>query len=669
MVLGILKLIGRAAKAKVGKNAFNKINALIKKSNKINKPKQNTQSNQAQDSNPSSTKETNPKAKANIKPKKEQQQSQISQETLLKVGALLEENNTSGPEGMTAADQRQEILARQKFRNDSIKVLEKIDEDINEEKQEEEQKERQEEKQSSKSFISKSISGISNTIKNAKAGDTAAIAFLAVKQIWDIMQNLLGDINDAGGFLPWLTMHIGGLWDSLKNMVEKDYGGWGNFILSQLKEEGEFILWAADKIGHFLFGNTWLESMEWWKLNFGLLSEWWDSTGKEFRAWWDYVKDVGITKYILEILKKSIKDISRMILGETTLKSMIEWWDTVQDSGGFLEYFKIKIQRWWEDFIINSGLEKIWGGDKLKKILLGNRSALEVKDARIEQDRLILERKQKREEEEIKNQEELDKKNSNYKEKKANIKKNSDITKMYMYDIYNKNMSDIINKKQTNINTSSNVLKSTKEHNRFTYTGRNSQQWMKIVTSPFGAKESLRGGKGHSGVDFRAKIGTDITAISGGVVDKVYNKPDREGQVVSIKDKKGVRTLYMHLSKIFVKTGDVISKGQLIAKSGNSGMTVEGKPLAPHIHIQVKKNGKNIDPLTYINNLNYGDESASTRIANINNKNIKIKQNINSRQEESNKIDIAAINKLKEDVDSIKSRKITSTLHETIREA
>jgi murein DD-endopeptidase MepM/ murein hydrolase activator NlpD len=67
------------------------------------------------------------------------------------------------------------------------------------------------------------------------------------------------------------------------------------------------------------------------------------------------------------------------------------------------------------------------------------------------------------------------------------------------------------------------------------------------------------------------------------------------GKTIIIEHQKGMRTLYAHNSKLIVNTGDRVSKGDLIAKSGNTGNTT-----GPNVHFEVQVNGRPVDPLSYI---------------------------------------------------------------------
>lgn len=102
----------------------------------------------------------------------------------------------------------------------------------------------------------------------------------------------------------------------------------------------------------------------------------------------------------------------------------------------------------------------------------------------------------------------------------------------------------------------------------------------------------------HGGTDFRAKIGTQILATNDGVV-KLAKERYMAGGSVIIDHGFSIFSQYYHLSEILVKTGDFVKKGQIIAKSGDTGR-VSG----PHLHFGFMIEGKQINPLQFINEIN-----------------------------------------------------------------
>jgi hypothetical protein len=97
----------------------------------------------------------------------------------------------------------------------------------------------------------------------------------------------------------------------------------------------------------------------------------------------------------------------------------------------------------------------------------------------------------------------------------------------------------------------------------------------------------------HEGLDIVANVGTDVYATGDGVVSYV-GKRGGYGNVVEIDHGFGYSTLYGHLSKPLVGSGEKVKRGQVIALSGNTGLST-----APHLHYEVRKNGVHVDPAEY----------------------------------------------------------------------
>lgn len=101
----------------------------------------------------------------------------------------------------------------------------------------------------------------------------------------------------------------------------------------------------------------------------------------------------------------------------------------------------------------------------------------------------------------------------------------------------------------------------------------------------------------HPGMDFAAEQGTPIYATGDGVVDRADNLAQGYGNHVVINHGFGYQTLYGHMSKIVARTGQKISRGQLIGYVGSTGLST-----APHIHYEVIKNGEKVNPVNYYYN-------------------------------------------------------------------
>jgi len=98
----------------------------------------------------------------------------------------------------------------------------------------------------------------------------------------------------------------------------------------------------------------------------------------------------------------------------------------------------------------------------------------------------------------------------------------------------------------------------------------------------------------HAGIDFAGKAGSPIVAVAGGVVTLVKSKPGY-GLMLEISHGGGLVTKYAHCKKVLVKVGDVVQKGQTIAKMGSTGRST-----GPHVHFEVLKNGKTVNPIKFI---------------------------------------------------------------------
>ena len=114
-----------------------------------------------------------------------------------------------------------------------------------------------------------------------------------------------------------------------------------------------------------------------------------------------------------------------------------------------------------------------------------------------------------------------------------------------------------------------------------------------IITSRFGSIESIRS-SGHSGLDIATKKGTKIKAAAGGtVVFAGYS--GAYGNVVKISHGSEIKTYYAHCSKLYVKTGDTVSAGDVIAAVGSTGRSTGN-----HLHFEVVKNGVSVNPQNYL---------------------------------------------------------------------
>ena len=117
--------------------------------------------------------------------------------------------------------------------------------------------------------------------------------------------------------------------------------------------------------------------------------------------------------------------------------------------------------------------------------------------------------------------------------------------------------------------------------------------WM---SSPYGQRVDPISGKSawHAGVDFAGRDGSDVIAVASGVVTYAAIRSGY-GKMVEINHGDGFATRYGHHAVILVSAGDIVKKGQVIGTMGTSGRST-----GPHVHFEVLKNGRHVDPARYV---------------------------------------------------------------------
>jgi murein DD-endopeptidase MepM/ murein hydrolase activator NlpD len=98
----------------------------------------------------------------------------------------------------------------------------------------------------------------------------------------------------------------------------------------------------------------------------------------------------------------------------------------------------------------------------------------------------------------------------------------------------------------------------------------------------------------HQGVDIVGDVGTEVAAAGDGVVAMAGHTGGGYGNVVVINHGYGYQTLYAHLSKVLVKPGRRVKRGDVIARSGKSGLAS-----GPHLHYEVRHNGVSMNPTDF----------------------------------------------------------------------
>lgn len=100
--------------------------------------------------------------------------------------------------------------------------------------------------------------------------------------------------------------------------------------------------------------------------------------------------------------------------------------------------------------------------------------------------------------------------------------------------------------------------------------------------------------KKHTGIDFRAPIGTPIYATADATVEFCGVSRNGYGKHIDLNHGYGYATKYAHLSKISVKKGDKVKRGDLIGYTGNTGLSK-----GPHLHYELSHNGQKINPVDH----------------------------------------------------------------------
>jgi murein DD-endopeptidase MepM/ murein hydrolase activator NlpD len=101
--------------------------------------------------------------------------------------------------------------------------------------------------------------------------------------------------------------------------------------------------------------------------------------------------------------------------------------------------------------------------------------------------------------------------------------------------------------------------------------------------------------KFHEGMDFTSPTGTDVYVTADGIVAEIERDPYRGyGNKIVVDHGFGYKTLYAHLEGFNVKLGQKVTRGDIIGYVGSTGLST-----APHLHYEVHKNGKPVNPINY----------------------------------------------------------------------
>lgn len=116
------------------------------------------------------------------------------------------------------------------------------------------------------------------------------------------------------------------------------------------------------------------------------------------------------------------------------------------------------------------------------------------------------------------------------------------------------------------------------------------------ITTQFGAIDTSHK-IAHQGIDLAMPIGTPVKSVGDGIVTSITDEGSRSfGKAIYVHLNDGHDVIYGHLSDFKVIRGQQIHTGDVIALSGNTGLST-----GAHLHLQISEHNKNIDPLSYLN--------------------------------------------------------------------
>ena len=114
-----------------------------------------------------------------------------------------------------------------------------------------------------------------------------------------------------------------------------------------------------------------------------------------------------------------------------------------------------------------------------------------------------------------------------------------------------------------------------------------------IITSRYASRSSIRKST-HTGLDIACSTGTSIKAVADGTVTFAGNSGSY-GKIIKISHSNGVETWYAHCSKLYAKVGEEVKAGDVISAVGSTGNST-----GPHLHLEIRVNGKTVNPQNYL---------------------------------------------------------------------
>lgn len=117
-----------------------------------------------------------------------------------------------------------------------------------------------------------------------------------------------------------------------------------------------------------------------------------------------------------------------------------------------------------------------------------------------------------------------------------------------------------------------------------------------IITSSCGSRENpiLHKEELHDGLDIAVAEGTAVLAVKSGTVTEVRTSATY-GKLLKFMTEDGYEIMYAHLSEVLTEKGERVKQGQIVARSGNTGLST-----GPHLHYGIYKEGNLLDPMEFI---------------------------------------------------------------------
>ncbi|MCK9250997.1 MAG: phage tail tape measure protein [Solirubrobacteraceae bacterium] len=131
----------------------------------------------------------------------------------------------------------------------------------------------------------------------------------------------------------------------------------------------------------------------------------------------------------------------------------------------------------------------------------------------------------------------------------------------------------------------------TASRSKGTSSGRAGSTWLRPVGGPQSSGFGMRSGRMHKGIDYAVPVGTAVKAIRGGIAMAGIHDPNGWGTNTRVDHGGGWSSLYAHLSRVNTRPGQRVNRGQVIARSGNTGRST-----GPHLHLETWRNGSAVNP-------------------------------------------------------------------------